>query len=111
MTEITEISAADVTEAEKFRRGHGGKYDRVIAMLTAAFARHRQAALIEGARLERERIAAIMTDAIESGYPTPPNKADKCEHDKYGWEECIACYDEHLFKAIRSLSPAEVTKP
>lgn len=47
--------------------------------------------------------------AIAEGYRAPANKADQCEHGKYGWEDCIACYDDELAKAaerMRALPPA-----
>lgn len=40
--------------------------------------------------------ANLLRDAVAQGYPTPPNKVDQCEHGKFGWEDCIACYDEKL---------------
>lgn len=36
---------------------------------------------------------------IESGY-RGIDKADKCAHDRYGFEDCIACYDEALMNAL-----------
>jgi hypothetical protein len=42
-----QVEQEDWIEAEKFRRGHGGKYDRDVATLAAAFARHRLRA-VEG---------------------------------------------------------------
>ncbi len=47
----------------------------------------------------KERCASIITDmrdAIGSGYPAQPVTNDKCSHGKFGWEDCIACYDEFL---------------
>ncbi len=43
-----------------------------------------------------EAIIADLRDAIASGYPSPPNKTDQCSHGKFGWEGCIACYDDFL---------------
>ncbi len=43
-----------------------------------------------------EAIIADMRDAIASGYPSPANKTDQCPHGKFGWEDCIACYDDFL---------------
>lgn len=47
--------------------------------------------------------------AVEGGYPTPAEKADQCEHGKFGWEDCIACYDEVLIETVgnvRNLTPS-----
>ncbi len=44
----------------------------------------------------QEQCAALLEEAIASGYPTPASKQDQCEHGKFGWEDCIACYDEQL---------------
>jgi len=58
-----------------------------------------------------EDAARAFEQAIEVGYPTPAAKGDKCEHGQYGWEACIACYDDALtgqIAAIRSLvSPSK----
>jgi hypothetical protein len=45
---------------------------------------------------ERGKVVARFRDAIANGYPTSPNKRDQCAHNKFGWEDCIACYDEAL---------------
>lgn len=55
-----------------------------------------------------ERAAVLLEAAIADGYPGPTKKVDQCEHGKYGWEDCIACYDEALTGvviAIRKLAP------
>jgi hypothetical protein len=57
-------------------------------------------ALREG---ERERIVAYMRDAIGEGYPSPPNKVDQCAHGQFGWEDCIACYDEVLEAKLEAI--------
>jgi len=51
-------------------------------------------------RLERyetalERVRAV----VENGYPDI-GKTAKCPHDRFGFEDCIACYDEALLKAL-----------
>ncbi len=54
-----------------------------------------------------EEAARVLEDAIGRGYSTPVNKIDKCQHDKFGWEDCIACYDDALtltVAAIRALA-------
>lgn len=54
----------------------------------------------------RERAGDMLRKAIENGYSTPARKVDQCEHGKFGWEDCIACYDEQLLKteaAIRGI--------
>jgi len=63
-----------------------------------------------------EEAARLLEDAIATGYAAPLNKVDQCEHEKFGWEDCIACYDErllHVAAAIRQLasSPPEVVDP
>jgi hypothetical protein len=44
------------------------------------------------------RVKAVR-DCIERGYPTI-GKTDKCQHDCFGFEDCVACYDEALLKAL-----------
>ncbi len=53
-----------------------------------------------------EEAAAMLEEAVGKGYASPANKADQCEHGKFGWEDCIACYDEKMMQvatAIRAL--------
>jgi hypothetical protein len=64
--------------------------------------------------LDAETVALQAADMLETaigvGYPTPIAKQDQCEHGKFGWEDCIACYDEKLMQvaaAIRALSPGK----
>lgn len=62
----------------------------------------------EAATIERacQRIEAV----VERGYPTPADKTDQCTHGMFGWEGCIACYDEQLLAevaAIRQLHSSE----
>jgi hypothetical protein len=58
------------------------------------------AAMPDSGRIEKleERIAAVR-QVIEQGY-SGVGKTDKCQHDKFGFEECIACYDEALLAAL-----------
>ena len=63
---------------------------------------------IEQLLQDRERIEARLAavrHVIESGY-RGVDKADKCSHGRYGFEDCIACYDEALIAALegRTLS-------
>src|SRR5882757_9436315 len=62
----------------------------------AAFAR-----LVE-ARV-REECAALLETAIAEGYRVPAIKADECLHGKFGWEDCIACYDEALLITVAAI--------
>lgn len=72
------------------------------------------AEVIARARLQgwnecREAAAAMIERAVEGGYPTPAERADQCEHGKFGWEDCIACYDEVLIETagnVRNLTPS-----
>lgn len=52
---------------------------------------------------EREAIVAFMRDVISRGYATPARKVDRCEHGKFGWEDCIACYDDVLEDALLAI--------
>lgn len=54
-----------------------------------------------------EEAALLLEAAIEEGYAAPANRVDECKHGKFGWEDCIACYDERLLEvaaAIRQLA-------
>jgi hypothetical protein len=56
---------------------------------------HAQAALTTmQARLDRVR------SIVENGYPNQPAKTDQCKHGRFGYEDCIACYDEALLEAL-----------
>jgi dihydrofolate reductase (trimethoprim resistance protein) len=50
-----------------------------------------------------EEAAKLLEDVIGRGYSTPTNKTDKCPHDKFGWEDCIACYDDVLSKTVAEI--------
>lgn len=53
--------------------------------------------------------AEAMREAIARGYNAPEVK---CEHGRYGWEDCIACYDDALENAITALiEPAPCPPP
>lgn len=51
---------------------------------------------IEAACVEFER-------AIADGYNNQIEKGAKCEHDKYFYEDCIACYDDFLAAKIAAI--------
>ena len=55
----------------------------------------------------REQMADAVRKAMQDGYPEPPTKGDECDHGKFGWEDCIACYDTALEAAILSPIPGE----
>ncbi len=100
VTQADRDAAADV--AKSYREQKNGNWqDRIRkgecddGALVQAFAAHRETALDEA--------AAKFRDAIGRGYPEPENKRDKCPHDRFGWDDCIACYDEHLEAAILAL--------
>jgi len=50
-----------------------------------------------------EAACDLFEAAIRDGYPTPANKVDQCEHGKFGWEDCIACYDEALLTVVEGI--------
>lgn len=47
---------------------------------------------------ERERVNRVRK-VIEQGYPSVP-KPEKCEHNRFGYEDCVACYDAALLEAL-----------
>lgn len=56
------------------------------------------AALADG--LTEAQRGAIVRDAMAQGYGPPARKVDRCEHGKFGWEDCISCYDDHLDRVL-----------
>ena len=50
-----------------------------------------------------EEACARFEQRMSEGYPTPANKVDPCEHGKWGWEDCIACYDYALLGEIAAI--------
>ena len=58
-----------------------------------------QAAVARGV----EEACLAFETAISEGYPTPANKRDECEHGKFGWDDCIACYDNALQATVDDL--------
>lgn len=50
-----------------------------------------------------EEACAAFEAAIVEGYPTPRDKPERCIHARFGWEDCIACYDLRLQDAIDNL--------
>lgn len=69
---------------------------------------HEAAALLQSQQAEITRLSAMVEEGqsriarvratIEAGYNAPPE--GKCPHDKYYFEECIACYDDALLTAL-----------
>lgn len=55
---------------------------------------------------ERAAIVAYMREAIAQGYPAPTGEGvrSQCGHGKFGFEDCIACYDEHLERALKQIA-------
>ena len=80
-----------------------GNWDSVQLLTTLQRMKEagRQAGLREAAEAMRE--------AIARGYDAPEVK---CAHDRYGWEDCINCYDDALENAITALiEPAPCPPP
>jgi|SRR5882672_2526461 len=75
---------AEFVRSDRYSDGHHAEIQAILA-----FAR-----LVE-ARV-REECAALLETAIAEGYRVPAIKADQCLHGKFGWEDCIVCYDEAL---------------
>jgi urease accessory protein UreF len=94
------ITEADEELAKWFSRRMGGGYTTTAAKLLA---RHREAA----ERATIEKVVAEMRDAIEAGYPAPERKVDQCSHSKFGWEDCIACYDDALSARLDAIERGE----
>jgi len=76
----------------------------ICQLIAACRINSHEAGRVEGVREGVDYAAEKMCDAIASGYPTPTDKHDQCQHGQFGWEDCIACYDEALLAAIRALS-------
>lgn len=57
-----------------------------------AFKAHRLAGVAAG----REEACQAIEQRIHEGYDVPARKVDQCAHGKFGWEDCIACYDDAL---------------
>jgi len=77
------------------------KYDAGI--IEPYLARHRELS----ATATRTLAADMLQKVIENGYPTPARKVDQCAHGKFGWEDCIACYDNQLFNLVDRLCSAQ----
>ena len=75
--------------------------------LVQAFAAPRIAAEEATERATIEKVVAEMRDAIEAGYPAPERKVDRCAHGKFGWEDCIACYDDALSARLDTIERGE----
>lgn len=61
-----EVTQRDREAAEPFRQGKGGRYDRDVERLAAAFARHRQPDAGDV-----ERVLQQVLDAIDTGRNEP----------------------------------------
>ncbi len=58
----------------------------------------------------RNDCADTFEAAISDGYDIPGSKVEKCEHDRFGWEDCIACYDIHLMASVTAIRAATLSK-
>lgn len=59
--------------------------------------------LLDEAAAEITRLNAVIAatrKVIEQGYPGQPAKTEQCPHGKFGFEDCITCYDEALLAAL-----------
>lgn len=59
---MTDVTDADWSAAEPFRRGFKGRYDREVGYMAEAFARHREASIapyVEALREARERLGTV----------------------------------------------------
>ena len=91
-------------------REHWANVSNAENCCRAALLIEAQAREIEVLRAERDEARALaerlrealgrVQHVIDNGYPTPGNKVDQCQHGKFGWEDCIACYDEALLAAL-----------
>lgn len=61
MPDTTTVLVMDHEEAERFRRGHGGKYDREVGRLAQSFAHHRAAS---EARLLARMVEPDMVEVV-----------------------------------------------
>lgn len=98
---LLEVTKEDITLVSLIWNtfARDGTFNADLGEAMQLVARHRIAA----GKQALEEAAKVFTDAIEQGYDPRNQNKGKCEHDKYYFEECIACYDEHLLKAIRKL--------
>lgn len=56
---------------------------------------------------EREKmIVAFVREAIDQGYPA--NRDSQCEHGRFYFEECIACYDAYLYGKLDAIERGEI---
>jgi hypothetical protein len=81
---------------EEVHRREAAAFDRGVVSTFEQRARDLTAAHEAGRAAERASVVAEMQDAIAAGYPTPANKGDKCGHGRFGWEDCVECYDDAL---------------
>jgi hypothetical protein len=61
-----------------------------------------QQAYEAGRRDMREAAGKVFIDWIGEGYEPPKDKTTQCPHGQFGWEDCIACYDEALLGKIET---------
>ena len=48
---------------------------------------------------QRDKRLQAVRDVIEGGY-VGVAKVDQCQHGRFGFEDCVACYDEALLAAL-----------
>lgn len=79
-----------------------GETDMILRALSAAKEQGRREAIAE--------VVARVMKVIESGY-RGIDKNDKCEHGRYGFEDCIACYDEAIIAALNGEPKEPFSEP
>lgn len=84
---------AAINELYRASMARSGEYDASVCV--QALAHHRIA--------ERARCTHAIRVLIRKGYDVPADKVDQCDHGKFGWEDCIACYDDEWEKLADNL--------
>lgn len=51
----------------------------------------------------RRECADVLEAAIDAGYDSLGDARAQCEHGRFGWEDCIACYDVSLMAVVSRL--------
>jgi len=69
----------------------------------ARWNRRAQSSRISELESALSKAADLFQDAVEQGYPWPREKVEQCGHDKFKWEDCIACYDEFLMSKVEEV--------
>lgn len=62
---------------------------------------------------EKEAIVVFMREAVDQGYPGPSGKRDhreQCEHGRFYYEDCIACYDAYLHGKLDAIQRGDHLK-